>query len=635
MHTLRFRIAVVYTTLVVLAMAALGLVLLRGESQRFREALDDRLQAEAWLVAEAVAPVLQADGSVAAVDPVAKRLGAEGGVRVTIIAPDGRVLGDSDTDPIRLDNHGTRPEVLAALSSGVGRATRRSDTESRTSSYIAVPIEVPAGSGTEGLLGVARVSTPESAVGRDLRRIGLSVAVAAALTALAAAALAVLLAGAVARPLDGLRRAAAALAGGSFNQRVEGGGGVEVQELATAFNEMASRLQSTLEELAREHSRLESLLAASGDALLALDRDGVVRYANPASEALFGASVGRRFREVARNHELSGLVRAALASGKRERGTVHLVVGGLMASPSRTAGAGGPENRAGGSDLPANAGSAMRQARDLWLQATVSPIVGGGEWAVLLILQDTTEVRRAETTRRDFVANVSHELRTPLAGIKAVVETLRDGAVDDPEAAAEFLGRVDEEVDRLVQLVEELLHLSRIESGAAPMELAEVSPHDLLERSAERFRHQAERAGVEITVEGADLQPMRADPERLAQAVGNLVHNAIKFTPPGGRVTLSAEQVDGMIQLLITDTGSGIDPADLPRIFERFYVADRARSRRGTGLGLAIVKHVVRAHGGTVEVESALGKGSTFTIEIPTAAQSQVGAHGVRPADGG
>ncbi|MGH2598003.1 MAG: sensor histidine kinase, partial [Dehalococcoidia bacterium] len=297
-------------------------------------------------------------------------------------------------------------------------------------------------------------------------------------------------------------------------------------------------------------------------------------------------------------------------------------------APPRTAGAGGPENRPIGSDLPANPGAAVRQARDLWLQATVSPIVGGGEWAVLLILQDTTEVRRAETTRRDFVANVSHELRTPLAGIKAVVETLRDGAVDDPEAAAEFLGRVDEEVDRLVQLVEELMHLSRIESGAAPMELTEVRPHGLLVRSAERFRHQAERAGVEVTVEEADLPPMRADPERLAQAVGNLVHNAIKFTPPGGRVTLSATQADGMVRLTITDTGSGIDPADLPRIFERFYVADRARSQRGTGLGLAIVKHVVRAHGGTVEVESALGEGSTFTIEIPVARESQA-------ADGG
>ena len=226
-------------------------------------------------------------------------------------------------------------------------------------------------------------------------------------------------------------------------------------------------------------------------------------------------------------------------------------------------------------------------------------------------------MRRADTARRDFVPNVSPELRTPLAGIKAVVETLRDGALEDPAVAGEFLERVDAEVDRLVQLVEELLQLSRIESGATPLALSEVSPRELLKGSVERFRHQAERAGVTLTLVAPDLPPLRADPERLGQAVGNLIHNALKFTSPGGEVTVGAAQRDGALQITVADTGSGIDPADLPRIFERFYVADRSRSRRGTGLGLAIVKHVVRAHGGRVSAASRLGHGSTFTIELP------------------
>ena len=589
MRSLRFRIAILYAGLIVLAMAALGLVLVRTDERRFRRSLDERLLTEALLVAEAVSPVLRTGGDVETVDALAKRLGAQAGARVTIIAPDGAVLGDSENDPRRLDNHRDRPEVVAALASGAGRSTRRSDTEGRDFRYVSVPVRDP---GTSTLLGVARVSMPVSAINADLRRIGLSVAVAAAGAAVGAAALAVLIAGAVTRPLDRLRSAVRALAAGAFHQRVAAGGGAEVSDLATAFNEMAERLRETVSTLAQHRSRLEALLAASADAIIALDEDGAVRYLNPAAEALFGAASGRPFVEVARDHELHALVRGVLAGGQRATATVH------------------------------------RHGSDAWFQATASPITGGGGWAALIILQDVSEIRRAETARRDFVANVSHELRTPLAGIKAVVETLRDGALHDSAAAEEFLGRVESEVDRLVQLVEELLHLSRIESGTAPMVMAEVAPRELLTGCVERFRHMAERAGVMLTLEAGDALPLiRADRERLGQAVGNLIHNAIKFTPPGGRVTVRAEQVGPDLRITVADTGSGIDAVDLPRIFERFYVADRARSGRGTGLGLAIVKHVVRAHGGTVTASSSPGRGSTFTITLPLAAGARSPAH--------
>jgi two-component system, OmpR family, phosphate regulon sensor histidine kinase PhoR len=584
MQTLRFRIAVVYAALVVGAMAVLGLVLVRTESARFRDALDERLVAEARLIAEAARPALRFGATMETVDPLAERLSTEGGVRVTIIAPDGRVLGDSHADPAQLENHTGRPEVADALAGGIGRATRVSSTIGGEATYVAVPVRDPSaeGQGADRLLGVARVATPVSGINADLRRIAFSVAATAALMALGAAILAVLLAGAVTRPLDQLRRAAAGLAAGAFDQRVQEGGGAEVRDLAAGFNEMAARLRETVDALASEHSRLEALLAAGADALLALDRDGMVCYLNPAAERLFGRAVGRSIAEAGRNHELTGVVRTALARTTPQRAAILL------------------------------------EPRHLWLQAIASPIEGGGDWALLLILHDITEVRRAETTRRDFIANVSHELRTPLAGIKAVVETLRNGAIEDPEVAEEFLSRVDEEVDRLVHLVEELLQLARIESGAAPMAIREVRPRDLLAACVDRFRHQAERAGVTLDLDvPEDLPPIRADPDRLGQAVGNLVHNAIKFTPPGGAVTVEAEAGAGTIAIRVSDTGSGIDPTDLPRIFERFYVADRARSQRGTGLGLAIVKHVVRAHGGTVAAKSALGAGSTFTITLP------------------
>jgi two-component system phosphate regulon sensor histidine kinase PhoR len=255
--------------------------------------------------------------------------------------------------------------------------------------------------------------------------------------------------------------------------------------------------------------------------------------------------------------------------------------------------------------------------RDAWVQATASTIAGGGDWAVLLVLHDITEVRRAETTRRDFVANVSHELRTPLAGIKAVVETLRDGALDDTETAYAFLGQVDGEVDRLVQLVEELLQLARIESGAA-VEMTPVDLRLIVVGCLDRFSPQAERAGVVLRMRAAESLPqIEANGAQLGQAIGNLVHNAIKFTPSGGAVTVSARTEGTDIRIAVSDTGDGIDAADLPRIFERFYIGDRARSGRGTGLGLAIVKHVALVHHGSVEAKSARGQGSTFTISLP------------------
>jgi two-component system phosphate regulon sensor histidine kinase PhoR len=233
-----------------------------------------------------------------------------------------------------------------------------------------------------------------------------------------------------------------------------------------------------------------------------------------------------------------------------------------------------------------------------------------------------TRIHRLETVRRDFVSNISHELRTPIASLKALVETLRVAALDDPPAAQRFLDRAEEEVDALAQLVQELLELSRIESGKVPLRLTETAVDEMLTLPVERFRAQAERNHLTLRIEiEPDLPPVLADASRIQQVIGNLVHNAVKFTSEGGQVTVRARlnRRGSAVVLLVEDTGVGIPTADLPRIFERFYKADRARSGGGTGLGLAISRHLVKAHGGHLEVRSKEGKGSTFFFSLPLA----------------
>ena len=293
-------------------------------------------------------------------------------------------------------------------------------------------------------------------------------------------------------------------------------------------------------------------------------------------------AIGRPFVQIARDHELADLLRRAYAGEEPPPLTIEY-------------------------------GLKRRTVR-----ATAQLTHGPGERLGLMVLHDETELRRLETVRREFVANVSHELRTPLASIKALVETLEAGAIDDQAIAADFLGRIVGEVDRLALLVDELLDLARLESGRVALRLEAVSPAEVLTRGGERLRPQIERGGLELRFAiPSDLPLIRVDPGRIEQVVINLVHNAIKFTPPGGAITIAALAKNGVVEGSVSDTGAGISPEELPRLFERFHKADRARRSEGTGLGLAIVKHIIGAHGGAVSVESELDQGSTFRFDMP------------------
>jgi two-component system phosphate regulon sensor histidine kinase PhoR len=370
----------------------------------------------------------------------------------------------------------------------------------------------------------------------------------------------------------------------------------EIGELSREFNAMSDQLSATIEQRTSERNQMAAVLSHMHDGIVITDAQGHVQSVNVAGNHLLetppNGATGRSLIEVTHSHELHQALRDVLSGQTRQQ------------------------------RLEVNIGRRM-------LAAVITAVPGEGRGpgpTGLVVLQDVTELHRLERARRDFVANIGHELRTPLASIKLLVETLTHSVHEDPEATQDFLSRIDVEVDGLTQLVRELLELSRLESGQVPLNRTTVDLPQLLKRAAARLRTQAERNDITIAVDtNPVLPPAYADPDRVEQVLINLLHNAIKFNHPAGRVTLQAEHTaDGLLRVRVKDTGPGIPPDDLPRIFERFYKVDKARSgdqgrEAGTGLGLAVSKHIVQAHGGRIWAESVYGAGATFYFTLPIA----------------
>lgn len=581
--SIRWRIGLSYLALIVVCMALLSIYLLSYVRDYYFDSLERQLVAQAHLVADAAERRIET-GDVPDIDALAKKLAQQTDSRITIIDREGVVLGDSLENRALMENHSQRPEVVAALSSGVGESARYSKTARYDMLYVAVPIHT-----ADGVAGVARVSLPLEDINRSLDSPGRTVA----LAILGAAALAFLLAfpiaSATTRQVRELTRMARQLAEGRLDQKIRVGSEDEVGRLAEAFNQMSERLRETVETVSKERNRVAAILSGMADGVIITDREVNVVLLNKASERLLRLRqeehVGRSLIEVARDHELAQLAKDCVRGGSGRQEHVRLLETG---TPKRS------------------------------LRAVATPIWEGGAIHALIVLQDVTELRRAEVARREFVANVSHELRTPLASIKALVETLRDGALEDAAAAQDFLKRMEVEVDGLAQLVRELLELSRIESGQVALRLEPADAQTLIETARERLLAQADRAGVRLVADvPPGLRKVLADGERIQQVLINLVHNAIKFTPAGGKVTIGAAERDGAIVFSVADTGVGVPAEDQPRIFERFYKADKSRSTGGTGLGLAVAKHIVQAHGGEIWVESVEGQGATFAFTVP------------------
>jgi len=578
-RSIRWRIAIPFLILILASTAGLGFYFSHFMRDHHMDNLRSQLTNEARLVGDGSQPYFE--GQEAELNTLAGRLGEQIDARITIIALDGTVLADSEEDPTAMENHADRPEVIEALATGVGVNTRHSATLGYDMMYAATPIEQD---GT--IVGVARVALPLTDINADLAHINRTIAIVAGIAAAAVILLTLVIARITTRPIKELTQLSGKIARGELDQRIEIATRDEIGELARAFNQMSAKLKEMLHLMAADRDRMTAIVNNMADGVVMTDTEGRVTLVNPAAERMIQISQeearGRYLIEATAEPEANGLLKRCLNTGEPQSGMVERAVAGKQF---------------------------------LWVMAT--PMEGGS----LLILHDLTELRKLEMMRRDFISNISHELRTPLASIKVLAETLEEGGIEDAGVSREFLQKIDAEVDKLSQLVVELGELSRIESGEVAFDIKPVPVSQIADEASDRMRPLAERASLELSLDiPPDMPPVLADRERIEQVLVSLLHNAIKFTPPGGRVSLSAEVQGDRVAISVTDTGVGIPADDLLRIFERFYKADKARAGGGTGLGLAIAKHIVQSHGGDIWAESTEGKGSTFTFTLPIAA---------------
>ncbi|MDH5673345.1 MAG: ATP-binding protein [Myxococcales bacterium] len=532
-----------------------------------------------------VVEVAKAADSVERVDGLADRLGRSTGARITIIAEDGRVLGDSELDPqavYAVENHGRRPEVLDARARGRGVIERYSVTIGTRMLYVAVPFERE-----DGLRGVARASTPLSEVDAVVGRLRLLLLVAGAIGLVLAVIMSGLASHLMTRTLRALVQTTRDISRGERSSDLPVTSGDELGGLAGSVRRLAADLEAGVDELRQERDRFETILESMSEAVLALDADGRITLANRAAAALLGGpevlEEGRPLLETLRAPQLVDLIDAARsASASTEF------------------------------DLAAAVGASHRR-----IVARAAPISSSG--GVVVAMHDVTEVRRLETVRRDFVANVSHELRTPVSIIRANAETLLSGALESPDTARRFIEPMQRSATRLGALISDLLDLSRIEAGQYRLEPTGLGLAPLVQRAAEGVSLAADEneTRVEIDVD-AELQ-LRADPDALEQILVNLLDNAIKYSGKGGHVRVGAERRGERIRVEVSDDGPGIEERHRARVFERFYRIDTGRSREmgGTGLGLSIVKNLITIQGGEIGVEPNRPKGSRFWFTLP------------------
>ena len=586
------RISFVYAVLVIASLAALVFLLREDSPSQSIADLQDQKEGEALLAASALEPYLANPAyspDLESLQEVAKTLDRWTDSRVTVISRTGEPLSSSHWDNVVSGRQGSSnydfqsDRYLFRARQGNVASSLKHTFHADYSQVIHTAAPVVIDGNVVGVL-MLETPVPEPSLGID------AVIIWFAIWGLAVGALGLMAIWLVARRSSGtlkaVTEASRQLEQGDYDHRLPAGAADDTRQLTEAFNRMADTVKSVIGRLSSERDTLSAVLETMADGVVVTDAGGRVSLFNPAARDLLGIRAqqveGLRLVELARDNELNRLLTRCQEEKSRQQAEVSLIL------PRR------------------------------YLSAIATPL--GNNGGVLLTLHDLTRMRQVETSQREFVSNVSHELRNPMASIKAMVETLESGAVNDPQVALDFLSRMRGDVDRINGLVNDLLELSRMESGQFMIDAEPMALAPLVHAVKKQFVEIAATQDVDLVDDLAeDLPPVMVDEEKMTQVFVNLVENSLKFTPPGGEIIIRAEPEEERVQIVLKDTGIGVAPQHLPHIFERFYKVNRSRRDGGTGLGLSIVKQLVEAHGGQITVESKEGEGCAFTFTVPRA----------------
>ncbi|MCD6160943.1 MAG: PAS domain-containing protein [candidate division Zixibacteria bacterium] len=532
-------------------------------------------------------PALMVDGNHKDIDLLCKQLGGETNTRITIILPSGKVIGDSYEEPKTMDNHAHRAEIISALAGDIGISTRYSYTLHKNLMYVAMPIF-----DNNDITAVVRVSIPISAINKALDKVYIKVTLGGIAIAIFIIGASVYTSRRVSMPIKQMGIIARQFAEGKLSQRIPEHNSIEMDKLSDVMNQMAKQLDYKIQTVVKQRNEQEAILSSMVEGVLAVDLDEKIININKTAEHMLGVSVdtaaGCYIHEVVRNTYLHKFIKKALMETHPLEDELTLYNNGQ---------------------------------RSIQVHGNVLHDADMKHIGAVIVLNDITRLRQLENIRRDFVANVSHELKTPITSIKGFVETLIDGAINEPQEASRFLKIIIKHTDRLNAIIEDLLKLSRIEQEyeKAEIEFKEEQLKKTLQASIQfcETSAQAKDINIELICDGSLKVKINFD--IFQQAVVNLLDNAIKYSPQGSDITVKAAIEENELVIKIIDKGCGIPKEHHPRLFERFYRVDKERSRElgGTGLGLAIVKHIVLVHNGKVRVESAPGSGSTFAIHLP------------------
>jgi len=564
------KLFLLFATVIAATILTLDVVVTRAWESSLQRQIESTLRQETAMFAVRISAAPLKNGELQA---EAKQFAAASGARATIIDRAGLVLADSSAVPEKMENHARRPEFQAALSGQIGSDTRNSHTLGVDLLYVAHP--VPGGA--------VRLAIPLTAIAEANHRVWRSLGLASALALLVAVGIAAWVTGRISARLKRIVEFAGRIAEGDLSARLSEVQNDELGVVANALDSTARKLQASFQQVENSRSELEAVLNSMQEPVIAISADGRTQWANRRMEMLTSVGVrrGQPIVETVRDPNFLSAVQEAAKHHKRVTTRVNSFVAGRV------------------------------------FAATVAPMPSGGEVAVLY---DLTESENVERTRRDFIANVSHELRTPLTSIQGYAETLLEGVSTD-ETQRDFLDIIRKNAQRMTRLTEDLLVLARVESGDKKLQLRAVSAAELLRDASDYFRDHRSDEGMTLDIVNDASKLVAADRDTIFQVFSNLIDNACKYAAQGGRILIGAHDVEGFVQFYVRDFGPGIASEHLPRLFERFYRVDKARSREsgGTGLGLAIAKHIVLAHGGSIRAESELNHGCTFIFSLPEA----------------